>query len=184
MAKSRGRKAKTRNQQSLPARPEQTRWQLLRKKLLSPWGLLVEIAGVCASLLAFWGIYVLTIPEIRPTGNDPAAPFLFPFSVRNDSTLFAMKNVKWTCLIKRMEFGVGNIMVDSRLASGGIAKIEPGGVENYRCSIGLPRDSVKLLSIAIRVDYQTLLWSRSYTVPFFWLADAPQPQWIEGTGVR
>src|SRR6266851_2358923 len=77
-----------------------------------------------------------TDPEIAIVDSDPASPFLFPFSIRNESPFFSMTEVNWACSISRMEAGNGFTMTDVAVGFIGSTKeIARRETTNLRCPL-------------------------------------------------
>ena len=63
---------------------------------------------VCAGLLAFWQHIETAFntefaePEIHVTYSDPASPFVFPFSLKNNGKV-SMDGIEWDCIVQHME---------------------------------------------------------------------------------
>jgi hypothetical protein len=68
----------------------------------------LKAAGLIAFLAAayaLWDAYALAAPEIHVTTPESRRPFLFPFSIRNESTLFWIWDGQWSCVVKHGDFG-------------------------------------------------------------------------------
>src|SRR5450631_1405009 len=114
MGKSNRRKAKSQKRETKPGQglppsspPRETVGHCLKRRLLSPWALTVELAGLIAALVVFWDVYFDTVPEIQSLAPDFSSPFLLPFSVKNPSHIFAMKDVTFYCLVDQLEVATG-----------------------------------------------------------------------------
>lgn len=158
--------------------PRATRW----KDILTKWlGFILALGTFVTILVGIWQAYIHTTPEIHVTDSDPQAPFLFPFSIKNDSIIFDMHNVQYTCHIRHMEFGNENTFNNVNIINGGAIEIPANSIpENYRCPVGITGIPINSLIIDVSVNYKTLWVQRSYTLPFTWMANASSPKWIEG----
>jgi len=85
--------------------------------------------------LVFDRIYE-TSAFIYPAASDPQNPFIFPFTITNQSHLFPIDNLKWGCEIEYMhtvpphEYTVAN----SRIVSSTTVTLPPGASLNIRCN--------------------------------------------------
>jgi hypothetical protein len=128
--------------------------------------------------------YAKTTPEIGIVDSDPASPFSFPFSVRNASAFFSMTGVKWSCNIRHLEFGIGNVANDLTVGSGAVHQISPSTSENYGCGIQMRGLEIRSLIMVVSIDYNILGRQRHHDVPFTWIASASRPRWIEGDKIN
>ncbi len=187
MPKSRGRnklKGTERNPRSPPKSLDQKPRRSLREILSSPWARLVEISGLVASLFVFWDIYVHARPKIEVANMGSPSPFLVPFVIKNESSFFSLSNVRWTCIIENYEDDHGLTMSDNEMSGGVAESIGIEGVENYRCPVSVEGIRIKSLSVIIKVEYETLGWSREAEAPFLWVTDIAKPQWIAGAKIK
>jgi hypothetical protein len=122
---------------------------------------------------------------VSSPASDPKNPFHIPFSITNNSHLFALYNLQWTCHIVDGVFG--NITVGDTLAgqSSEESKLSPGGTLNIPCDrafVGLPPP--KRLTMQIDLVYDTNILGYTLTrcpsAFFWWTAEATNPQWIKG----
>jgi len=117
--------------------PPASRWQKIRRTLVGPWALFVEIVSVAAAALAFFEVYIQTLPEIDPNNSEPSK--VLPFIVTNKSNFFDMTDVNLSCGI---EFGLYDSGGGKWIGLGGMifgpTEIVPsihrhGGVIHYPC---------------------------------------------------
>jgi hypothetical protein len=166
---------------SPPPLPPQTP----RPRHFGAWiaGSLALIASVFGIILFFDWVrdqYAKTDPEIAIVDSDPASPFLFPFSVRNESPFFSMTEVNWACSISRMEAGNGFTMDNVSVGFMGSTKeIVPRTATNLRCPLRAA-SPVAVLKIRVSIDYKSMGKPRHTEKPFTWVAAASRPRWIEG----
>jgi hypothetical protein len=92
-----------------------------------------------------------------------------------------MRDTRWLCGF-RLENKVGGLVdfSDGGISQGTVQTIVPGGVANYRCSVGLPPEIIKSLTVTLRISFRTLWFERQRQVTFTWLAAAAPPRWMEG----
>jgi hypothetical protein len=150
--------------------------------LLTRRAVLVELISVAAALLAFWEFWVQTIPEIRPSGSDPSAPFLLPFVVKNNSSFFSIYSDQWFCgaYYKDNQGTVARIDAEANMSRNANRIIKPGISSIFHCSIRVPGQDIKSLSATSYFRYHTLWFARSRDLTFTWIADGQHSQWIEG----
>jgi hypothetical protein len=160
-----------------PARAGSSVVRLLR----TPVAVFIEIVGLVAGLLSLADYYFQTTPAIHITGSDASNPFLFPFSIKNESKLFDLHDVKWECKIHTV-LDPGNNM-DGDHVAGGKTKIIPSNGEpvNSTCGASMVNGMyVTSLKLWVHVDYKLLWMSRSSDAAFTWITGTSSPKWIEG----
>jgi len=126
---------------------------------------------------------------ISVSSSDPKQPFYFPFSLTNNSHIFAMHNIKHNCFVDDLELpgggGLKNIGISFQ---GESSKLEPGDIVNVSCrrALNVANGVVPTkVVIHIVVDYDmSVLWfftlHRDIAMKFTWGGDASNPQWIRG----
>ena len=211
MPHSRGRKPKPKpiRQMHQPQHQTEAQWQKIRKKLLSPWGLFVELTGLLASLIVFWETYVQTLPEVSIRDADPTSSYVLLFVVANKSKFFDMDNVKLKCVVEmavfedeeKRKFDVGDVIVDADVS---IQQIPTDSPVNYPCDAsgilraqsdgaialgGLITDAnatdskltLTTMCLWISVAYETFWVKRRYrSHNFGWLTTPAGHRWLEG----
>jgi len=143
--------------------------------------LLVSIAVLFGTIFE-WVVPAFYSPDIEVSGSDPASPFVFPFSVTNESWVFPMKNIDWTCSVEHMQ--AEGVILDN--VSVGMMDMRPsigaGGTVNYSCPVMNSGVSVSSLTMDVNIKYTFLgIWRRTQTQPFIWIVDNQQSKWIKGT---
>jgi hypothetical protein len=186
MPVSRGRKPKDSppkpRKEQFPQSPK-TRWERIRDHPI-PW-----VLALIAALIAIGGFLqqLLVSPEISALPDvDVSAPFILPFSVRNNSLFFEMKGAQLYCGVDRVIFDNDSGLISLSLVSNKIA-IAPLTEGNFRCLIGKnglvdfgPR-RLKEGHIFLSVHYATLGISRmSPEVEFTWYTETNPPRWVRG----
>ena len=121
-------------------------------------------------------------PEIHLTGSDPASPFVFPFSLKNDSALLTLENVEWDCIVSHMEFLNGSTVDDVGVRTvSQQTVIAARETSNHVCRVinqGIP---IHKLSMDVTVHYAMLhYWKRTAVKRFTWIADGQHSGWVEG----
>ncbi len=151
-----------------------------------------------AVILSFVGIIYLVYDSYYQTKisadfvySDAATALDNPISLRNNSNIFQIKNIQWTCRIISAKFERNNIIKNSGIYSGTISVIEPGENLNIACNkIGQGRAFVmntRLLSATIELEFAydaawgpMIFHRRPNSLRFTWIGEIAQPQWIKG----
>jgi hypothetical protein len=118
--------------------------------------------------------------------SDPKNPFLFPFAVTNNSHIFAIKDVRWRCTLRFLEFENHIYVANSvRLGEGHESAIGPNANVNISCA-GFSAGDRKILSgkIKISIGYKMPLplgfgFCRTIAASFSWVGK-DTAQWIRG----
>jgi hypothetical protein len=126
--------------------------------------------------------------------SDPKSALEFPFVITNPSHVFAIRNVRWGCVLGRLEWTGGSGFRDLTLASGTTKSIGPGQVLNIDCLKGVvelgfkPVLTIGELGIALEYDADFFGLFSLHRTPtptnFVWHASASNPQWIKGEPAR
>lgn len=129
-----------------------------------------------------WVVLAFYSPDIEVSGSDPASPFVFPFSVTNESWIFPMKDIDWRCSVEHMQ--AEGVTLDK--VSIGMMDMHPsigaGDIVNYSCPVMNPGVPVSSLTMDVSIKYTFLgIWRRVQTQPFIWIVDNQQSKWIKGT---
>jgi hypothetical protein len=125
--------------------------------------------------------------------SDPTFAFEFPFAITNNSHIFTIRNVKWTCNHIRTKWANGG-GDNNQAVAGTVTAIEPGGTLNFDCSLvgpnshvlRMPKVKIDEAIVRINISYDADLfgWFRLHRTPssvtFTWWGDASNPQWIRG----
>jgi hypothetical protein len=129
-----------------------------------------------------------TSATIYSPASDPNNPFFYPFTVANNSHIFALYDIKWNCIYGRMITSADDV-IEHGLEQNGIMKyLAPGGLINIDCkrSLQFPHQKIKEAKIFIGVSYDVNVfgifrWHRQpEATPFFWYGIVPNPKWIKG----
>ena len=128
---------------------------------------------------------------ISSPASDPMNPFYFPFSVVNNSHVFTMRDVKWTCTIDYLVNDKYMAVMDSHTGGSGFqAILRPNDILNIDCSGYQVAPPVMEAKISIALSYKTSVLGLPLpeTTPppteFSWYGRAANPQWIRGTSLR
>ena len=160
------------------------------------------------SKFATWTLRIVTLlcltylvaDRISETGatvsspaSDPKDPFYFPFSVTNNSHIFTLRNIEWTCRLVSLKVENWPPFPDAGSFISSAPKIDPGGVINVSCKQAFRSntrsDELLLLSLAIELKYDTYFFglnvlTRNFRTVFTWAISASNPQWIKGENAR
>jgi hypothetical protein len=181
-SRRRKRRAKPQEKQTAPAarravplhRLPSLNWSSLRRAVSKVAGLIAFLAAA----YGFWDAYVLSAPEIHVTAPESPKPFLLPFSIRNDSTLFWIRDGQWSCVVKRGDFG-SVVFDNTTIQRNARTAIAPRQTVRYSCPIAQDAMPKGLLIVEIAVDFTTLFWRRSHRELFTW----SKGHWLEGEAV-
>lgn len=163
--------------------------QARRYMLQAGWVLKNAASALTLIGVLFIGYHLVhaNAPTISSQGSDPKDPFHFPFTIRNDSHVLAMRNLRWVCHLIRGEgptYSVSNV----GFWIGGTAKrLSADDILNISCKQAVElfeQFSVLVLEIQLRYDTPIvgpLLIPRSSQALFTWMRTAANPQWIRGS---
>jgi len=185
-------------------RAGQTAWRLIVALccLIKKWDYWINWIFRIATILTvgylgFDRLYE-TDATISVFASDPADPFSFPFTITNNSHLFTITDVQWTCVVEHLKAG-GVTMDNVSQLTGSVNPILPGQLVNFDCAmfgrhshiIHMPiTPKVENLSMVIGFTYKVRLFGiiplQKHPRPtrFTWFADATNPQWIRGEFAR
>jgi hypothetical protein len=148
----------------------------------TPGRVLSFVAGI--SLLWTFGdraleAYLNTSPEIHMVGQD-ASPFMLPFSLKNRSSIFDMRDVEFLCATKHTQ--VGNLVIQgfSFKEARPNTTVHANKIAAFRCPITNAKTNIQSTVYPV-VRYHTLWFPREHSdVNFTWFEDATPPRWVEG----
>lgn len=158
--------------------------------------LLARKRGIVESILALMTIvafaYLIadSIYQMEVTVSSPASepkdPYYFPFTITNNSHIFPIRNIRWTCNIAAMKDDRGNFWGDNKILHGTKSEIARGGALNIFCR-GFPVAGHALEGVVyVDVEYDTDIFGW-FTLPrhpavtrFTWMGAGDNPQWIRG----
>lgn len=129
-----------------------------------------------------------TSATISLVASDPKEPFYFPFTITNNSHIFNLKDIRWTCNFKELIYERNNVATDNRSIFGTKSEILSGDVLNIPCRFPIVFTNTRLLAgtIFIEIEYETSIfglfdWHRHpKPTRFTWAANATNSQWIRG----
>jgi hypothetical protein len=127
-----------------------------------------------------------TSATISSVASDPNNPFYFPFSITNNSHIFTLRDIQWTCAVVSAKTNNITLTNVSFGFTDHASEILPGDVLNISCKraiVGLPPVTQLVMSIDVVYDTKLLgIYSltRCPKTLFTWTADASNPQWIRG----
>jgi hypothetical protein len=131
---------------------------------------------------------------ISAPASDPAFPFTYPFTIMNNSHIFAIRDVTWDCRNLRVVAngvritGVQEVRGTSNIVQAGkslnIDCAPIGPTSRFFRTRDKPTVSVAVLEIEISYSAVFLGVYTFHRHPpptlFTWFADATNPQWIKG----
>jgi hypothetical protein len=138
------------------------------RKLLAHWRtILLSVAGTLGVLYSFADgvreIYFRTFPELHVGAPDYSAPFSLPFSIRNPSSWFDMKDVSFSCRAQWIDLPPAKPDWTSGVG-GAVKSIGPGETKRYSCAIVAPAQHATFLNAELTVAYRTLFRERTPAV--------------------
>jgi hypothetical protein len=164
--------------------------------LRSLWSGFFRIATLISlSYLIYDRLYEIEATISAPLLNAPR-PFAFVFTITNNSHLFTIRDVDWTCSVDHMKTTHGNDLTSSGVnIKGSEAKILPGQNLNVHCN-GLrnkilaylfdPEDRITegTMRVALKYDIDIFgVFTLHPTPPpttFTWSTEGETPLWIKG----
>jgi hypothetical protein len=199
-----------------PPQPVQStsRQKFLQKYLGSTRARIVAAIAFFSAVVGLgdwaWTVYQNTIPDVTARDSETDSTFLLPLIVKNNSSVFDMKDVELTCGIGSFVLGNGKqtmIMVASLISSQKNAIILAGDQANFPCDasglvkfeggngidiMGLHADipgiePMKIMGIhtTIFMRYETLWKTRTYrSTSFDWTCTPQACHWIKGPIIR
>ncbi len=121
---------------------------------------------------------------ISSTGSDPKNQFYFPFAISNNSHIFTLRHIQWTCQVVSGKFGGITLSNVGFVFSGRANEIAPGDVLNVSCRRAIAGPPPTELVLAVSVKYDTNIFGYTFgrepKMLFTWAADATNPKWIRG----
>jgi hypothetical protein len=167
----------------------------------NPWRITktsVSILFRIATLLSVGYLVFDRIYETEATISSPVLdsgkPFVFPFTITNNSHIFTIRNVQWNCTADRFINVQGGGLTNVSVVGGTTLEILPGQGINVNCNVhGASAffkfnydfkiaDAVMEIRVAYDVDILGLYTSHRSLLPtrFTWFKDAARPQWVRG----
>jgi hypothetical protein len=170
-------------------------WHHPGKVVVTLWGFFFRVLTlVSVGYLVYDRIYEADA-TISASASDPKYPFTFPFTITNNSHVFAISRVEWACHALDVKWEVNNEMSNSMLVSGSRSVIPPGQVLNIDCEVVGPNSAGVRWSKDIKITSATIEIAVAYESDFFgvfsirrqprptrftWFSEASNPQWIKG----
>jgi|SRR4051812_27096570 hypothetical protein len=147
------------------------------------WSLLIAIGSIGGFVSLLEKVWTFAISDTKPNIralNLSSNQFSLPFVIKNESTVFTMRDAKWACGVTPSG---GSIKDISLLSYGTPTDVLPGRSLLARCPV--PGEWNVDATIIPVVSYTTFGLPRSYSeTSFTWLANASPPQWIEGKQLK
>jgi hypothetical protein len=128
--------------QAPQVQPKQTRLQRFRTTKTYRWlvragELILILVTLGQGIVAFWGPFWPTDPEIQAHDTVDASSFVLPFRVTNRSILFDMPNMEVNCGVDLVYFMTGDgftgVLRDAQFNPGPIS-VGRNSINNYPCS--------------------------------------------------
>jgi hypothetical protein len=155
-------------------------WQWIRQDFTH------KAAAVIVSALALLGtvwstyqiidgireIYAHTFPEFNVTGSNRHDPFALPFSIKNPSTWFVMRDAVYDCDVAKVD---GEITNSGYAIRAGVFKIDE--TKNFNCGVLVRKDTLHSAKVVVSLNYKTLWIQRARVEEEFnWVTD----RWVKG----
>jgi hypothetical protein len=149
------------------------------------WRPMLEVGTFAGIAYLVYDTYYQTEATISSPASDPQDVFYFPFLFTNNSHIFYLKDINWTCRIERMVTDRQGILLDNRVSTGAQNEIQPGGSLNLSCRGFRASGKVTEATIVIETSYNTRVFGinlprRPLPIRFTWAGGASNPQWIKG----
>jgi hypothetical protein len=163
-----------------------------RRSLGNTLHLLSSVMSVLAFSYLVIDLRFQSAPSISSAASDPLDPFRFPFSFTNNSHLFSVYNVSWTCHLERLVSSGGFSLRDAKSArmmvgSGSASTLEPGEILNLDCSRSFPAQVGHIEELSMSIDTTYTMYTLGFlpsvarqSTFFRWYPDASNPQWVKG----
>src|SRR5258708_38418349 len=190
MPKSKNRRPNRQPQQTQSPLPAPSLPQANSRSLLQTlghtWTAIVSIGAIGGFLSLVehsWDFFVVhTQPKIEGPGLA-TDPFVLPFTIKNVSSFFEIREAQWTCQIPSLTFG-NSSFTNLAMRAEGTTTIAPNSNALARCSIKISTSNLQAVVTPV-IQYKTLWISREYSdASFTWLADANPPHWMEGRSMQ
>jgi len=136
---------------------------------------------------------------ISSPASDPNFAFEFPFTITNNSHVFAIRNVRWDCHALKIKYENNSSIENGQFIQGTAASIAAGQSLNIDCAVIGPKsrmirtpdkpraaEAVMEIALAYDADFFGLFSLHRQPAPtlFTWFADASNPRWIKGNFAR
>jgi hypothetical protein len=189
-----GREARISGEPQPPGQPSGTRLRWIRESRLyrfAAWffSVIFALGALLGTADELWGPVWPTSPEIESSSMSATDPFAIPLLVSNESVVFDLRGVTFTCIIQEMSTNHDGHMNNVTLTVEGNNSIFAGYRKiPFTCRLPFlwPVDQ-KMVSgrMFIAVSYTVALpfweWKRRSVVgPFIWDANLEHPTWIRG----
>lgn len=146
------------------------------------------LLGMLATIAVVFGLVhdALRAPEISADPIvDASQPFAFPFSIKNESWIFDMRDTGIRCGIDKIVLPNGAVILGPTMLDPRRVTIPPGGTGTFTCLIRTngPAPSFAEGRALISVGYRTLwLFSRvSPETEFNWYTGGSPAHWVKGS---
>jgi hypothetical protein len=159
------------------------------------WSGVFRIATLMSVFYLVYDRIYETGATISSPATDPRNPFRLPFTITNNSHLFAIQNVVWECIANHIK-GDNIVVADARIVDGSSIEIEPGKNLNIDCNPFGPTSrliqmdaNITEASITISLHYDSKIFGvyslhRSPSESFTWFLEASNSQWVKGKFYR
>ena len=172
-------------------------WRHPRSTLKAGWSGIFRIATLLSvGYLVFDRIYETGATLSSPL-SDPADPFRLPFTITNNSHLFSLRNLKWTCRTQDVESNTGAEAAGfPKILRGSQSILLPGQILNIDCNIAGPTSHlIRIPEQIVRADLEIellydadidyflghYLWHREPpATQFRWVRGAIPSEWLKG----
>jgi hypothetical protein len=152
------------------------------------WKPTLEVGTLVGVVYLVYDTYFQTEATVSSVASDPKNPFLYPFTLANNSHVFSLKNVQMTCRLITIVYPNNMVIEGPKLIYRATAnEIPPNGVLNLRCGAVAPgAPPLSAAEIIIEANYDVPIifgLSKSRAIlptRFTWVASASNPQWVKG----
>jgi hypothetical protein len=171
-----------------PTKVRARRWA--RRILLAFRILIIDVVTIGGFAFLLYDLGYQTYISADVVYSDAATALENPIALKNNSNIFTVTNIKWTCYTDNLVYESGlSFDRNNLINTGGPIELEKKDVANVTCAKRILDINSKLKSgrIILVLTYDAHLvgpinWHRGpVTVPFTWKGDIANPQWVKGS---
>jgi hypothetical protein len=142
-------------------------------------GWVIAVASAITWVVFYTGPFWPAALNVAPVGVSAHDPFLVPFTIENPSTVFAAREVRFTCYIDRA-FAARNAIMLGNVVRERPFTIPKSGVAQQVCR--LPIDVIATHATIVIDVTRDNFWGFSKQVragPFEWHSELIPPKWLQ-----